>query len=151
MSRVLQILIVACLMVAGTVEAQSPPVIEPGKWIRITRTSPRFPSLEGHLNSWEQDSIRITTASGAVTVGAPTVAHVYASDGKKSNAAKGAAIGLAAGGLAGIVFFSRMEYCVFTCEPIGPAAGAVLGAVPGLLIGVIAGAVTKSDRWRQVR
>jgi len=68
---------------------------------------------------------------------------------RKSKAGPGAMIGLLAGGTAGAIIGSQVEFCIFTCSP-ATGFGLIFGSAGGLIVGVTVGAALGADNWERL-
>jgi hypothetical protein len=114
--------------------------------------------VQGDLLRLSEDSLYILPAGGVDTLAFATGAidRLEVSRGRRSNAGKGALLGLAIGAGAGLVFgaLASAEECSgFGCTEVGPgevvAVMALFGAT-GAGLGALIGAASHSERWEQV-
>ena len=113
--------------------------------------SPYEWTYSGQLEALDTDTVHIRMGSNGELFAIPmtSIARLAYRDGTRSNALRGAGMGLLGGALLGAVVGSTMEFCIFSCGP-ATGLGVVVGAPAGLLIGSVVGALIRSDRWRAV-
>jgi hypothetical protein len=149
------------------VAQQSPP--GPGDRVRVTLTASaaeRFGAKgwDAPLREAGTDSIALepSNGSGPIVVARSDVARFERYAGHKSNAGKGAAIGLglgaAAGGIAAFALSNAAGSCSdsfsdIACEDTAGTMGllgAAAGGLIGLLLGAVSGAASSGDSWTSV-
>jgi hypothetical protein len=138
--------------------SQAPVPLSAGARVRLKPVGPSTKSVQGNLLRLSEDSLHILPAGGADTVAFATgaVARLEVSRGRRSNAGKGALLGLAIGAGAGLalgVAASAEECTGLGCTEVGPgevvAVMAFFGAT-GAGLGALIGAASHSERWEQV-
>ena len=145
---------VAALLVASisfAAAAQSRPPLTPGARIRGRfRTTPQ--SVVGVLDTISGDTVQVRPDGerGARVVTLTAIKAIDVSRGQRSNALKGAQVGLVAGGGVGLVAFVASCKKGFAGLPdcrdvwlFAPIAG-------GLLVGTVIGSRSHSEKWESV-
>ena len=162
-------LMLPTLALAGHAAAQqaSPAA---GDRVRITLTAPAAERVgtgrvDARLLSATGDSLALdTTVAGApFAVGMGDVAKFERYAGRRSNAGKGAVIGLGIGALAGGVAAFALANAGGSCDDASLSdiaceetagtmglLGAAAGGVLGLLFGAVSGAASSGDSWMPV-
>ena len=146
------LLVAACALVAGTLQAQAPAPALVGATVRVRTTTPRLRSgTQAVIRSWDTDSLRVDPAGPVeyVALSWSAVQKVEYKAGRTNSAGRGALIGGIVGGTLGLiadVSCSGAEgWDTMGCPPTGAAtvAGAVFWGGVGALIGL----AIKRDRW----
>jgi hypothetical protein len=151
----------------GTLRAQEAPRFEPGARLRVSTQDAAVRHFVGTFEGYDGGNIGIRPDHELTLIWVPlaSVTNVQSSRGRKSQAWRGALIGLLAGGTFGaFVGAATYEECVqrpgweglFDCYmyPESASQAAAMGGLTlGLLgagIGALIGASTKTDRWQDI-
>ncbi len=138
--------------------SQAPVLLTAGSRVRLKTVDPSTKWVQGDLVRLSEDSLHIVPAGGADSLAFATGAidRLEVSRGRRSNAGKGALLGLAIGAGAGLalgVAASAEECSGIGCTEVGPgevvAVMAFFGAT-GAGLGALIGAASHSERWEQV-
>jgi len=137
---------------SGTIAAQDTVRLEPGQRVRVTApTISRAPIVGvGHM---EADTLVVETDGRTLHFARASLTRVDVNHGQKSNVGKGALFGFLIGAGVGAVALGSNDYCTLEVSPAAGSCaliGAGVGGVGGLLVGTVAGALIKTDRWREL-
>ncbi len=141
------------------ITAQEPPPVKVGDRVRVTAPALGIRKQAGRFEALRADTLVVAVADSTMTFPVASVTRLEVSRGQKSRMGLGAGIGLLGGGLLGYLISSGLgshggctegggfleptrEQCI--------GLSTVGGAVVGTLLGLVAGALTKTDRWREV-
>ncbi len=169
MRGVAAVFTVSLVVPFSTLSAQRPPPVAVGERVRIAHSCTTRPVASGTRTDCRQDAGTLTAVTidsvvlrhenGATLLSLPltSVASLDISRGKRSQFGRGALIGLgvgvAGGGILGLVGGLASDHCIDDpnpCPGAFAAWGAILGILPGLVVGGVAGAITKADRWEEI-
>ena len=122
--------------------------VRPGARVRVTHLPRRS---VGTLLAWKSDTLVFQSNGDTLSVPVDLMARLEVSRGGKTNAGKGAGIGLLLGGVAGWVIghVSRDPECAPYCIYYD-VAGVMFGGLGGLVAGALIGRLIKTDRWVDV-
>jgi hypothetical protein len=147
--------IISMLLAQLLLLASAPPVhcqADSGLRVRITTSPSRQPVWVGTLISADQDSVRLVSARDRQLVALPMARVVRAewSRGRRSNAGRGATIGLVVGGGTGLILgllASGEEDSFYEVGAEDVIVAMAILAAAGAGIGALVGAVTPRDQW----
>ena len=127
--------------------------VAPGDTVRVTAPSMDTDDSVGTVAALESDTLTVQVEGRADQLALPlaSVTSLEVSRGRKSNIAKGAGIGLLAGGASGALF-GIVGCAADPCEYPGAVVlfFGVFGGGLGLLTGLVVGAATSGERWEAV-
>jgi hypothetical protein len=151
--------LVAALLLTASVSlfAQEEPPVAPGDRVRVTAPTIEPDRLVGTVMEIGADTCVLEVEGRADTLALPlaSVTKLEVNWGSESNAARGAGLGLLAGGFVGVAFgaaFCSGDRCETSGASVGQAAlfFGGFGAGVGLVIGAGIGQVSRRDLWRTV-
>lgn len=140
-------------------------VLHPGDQVRVTYHLPspaiagcgrRDAELRGSFVSFDSVTLRLATTTGPAVVPVACIGRVDTRHRGKSEAGRGALIGLVLGAVGGAALAtSGASSCEGYCfgpdlSSIAPVIGAVAGSIPGLLVGAVVGSMIHRDCWETV-
>lgn len=150
-SAITALVIIAAM--ASPASAQSPAAVESGLRMRV------FPAsgapVIGRLVVWRSDSLIMIVNGAARAYPAPSIVRMETFAGRRSQAWRGAKLGLAIGAVAGLALGLAdgddppENWFAMTAGEKAMAAGAGLGLL-GMGIGAGVGAASRVDYWRPV-
>ena len=141
----LAVIAVGLLVPLANLEGQ----LQSGQRVRVTAPDCGVDNQSLTFEALRSDTLVLDTMNCPLV----SVTRLQVHRGRRSNAAKGALIGLAIGGgggaLVGVIVYSGLRSAGVTSAE-GAALGALLLGPPSILAGVIIGALVKTDRWEEV-
>ncbi len=149
--RLVQVSAVGLLAIVGPVMAQQVQGLASGARVRVWTLEPHSERRVGTLVALRRDSLlmQLDGDTDTMRIARAAVTRIDASEGRRSHVVTGLILGAAAGGTTGYFIGKGLDntsVCGSGCEWLvaGPLAG-VGGVLGGLL-----GAVTRTDRWKEV-
>ncbi len=148
------ILVAILAFVPASATSQEPPPVKVGDRVRVTAPDLGIRKQAGRFEALRANTLVVAVAESTMTFPVASVTRLEVSRGQKSRMGRGAGFGLLGGGLLGFLISSRncstggagftltREQCI--------VVSTVGGTVVGTLLGLVAGALTKTDRWREV-
>ncbi len=140
----------------STARSQQVSPVSPGDRVRVNAPMVSSDPLVGSLVELTADTCVVTPEYAATAVRYPMVSitEFEVSQGLRSNTLRGLGIGFAAGATLGIVW-GLIEgddpegLLSFTAGEKAALGAVVFGGIGGI-VGAVAGALTKTERWREV-
>ncbi|MGH7452439.1 MAG: hypothetical protein ACRENG_13920 [bacterium] len=113
--------------------------------------SKRSYQLNGTLETFDRDAIVLSQdeKKERYVIPWPVIRKLEIKHEKKSKAGTGALVGLLAGGTAGAIIGSQVEFCIFDCSP-ATGFGLIIGSAGGLIVGTMVGAALGTDGWEKL-
>ncbi len=158
MRTVLSLAVVPLLIPLAALSAQEPPPIEAGSRIRVTAPTVGADKLVGMCVEVDATRLRIQAGERVPprAISLTDVTRLEVSQGRKSNALKGlligglvgTPIGAAVGGVVGSIAHGLDEAHASMAAYV--ATGALVFGAAGGLVGLGIGALSSSERWKEV-
>ena len=135
---------------------EHPLPVEPGQRVRVM-TAPAGVWMTGTVTRLENDTLSLRPLGGdvATTILVSTLTRLQISEGRRSHAGKGAAIGALVLGAVGAALGyavcagssdQDLNHKAILCGLVGAGGGGAGGA----LVGATLGATARSERWREI-
>lgn len=129
-----------------------------GSRVRVRVEGTGQPWVVGQLLALSDDSVRLRAEgpSDSMALGIPSLAKFEVSRGRRGQAGRGAKLGAAVGGVAGLILgaatYEECDGCIAPDPGRGGTAllGGVLGAAFGLGIGALIGRGVQAEQWAPV-
>lgn len=129
--------------------AEEPGHLTVGSRVRLTSQEPASEPVIGQVVALEADGVVLLREDGGPQTRVPLTPSttLEVSAGKKSQAARGAMLGAAAGVMPGLL----MTFGDYNSDKGNPAVVSIVGAAAGAALGALVGSALKSEDWRPAK
>lgn len=146
-----RILLAGLLMLSlpGVAPARESDTVAIGSRVRVTSPDAGTQPLVGQVAALERDAVVVVSEAGGTQTRVPVTPSttLEVSKGRRSQAARGAMLGAAAGVMPGLL----MTFGDYNTDKGNPAAIALGGAAAGAALGSLIGLALKTEEWLPAR
>ena len=152
MRRRIMITLACVAAPVGGLAAQDNVSAPAGTRVRVTGSEVRARPVTGTVVGWHADTLVLLLQEGgeSLRVPAAALARLEVSRGRRSNAGRGARLGLLGGAVVGAGLGAAFADAQVVSNGTMVALAAGFGSVTGMLLGAGIGAAIHSERWEDV-